>query len=99
MISHVPSSESPLNALLTRQNVESINEQTTQTIENVKKNIQDLNRRISRSILNINSLICQGESLVRGIPRNLRGVKRTTFFTSNKITTNIIPISRVTPLL
>ena len=56
MVSQVPSSESPLNALLTRENVESINEQTTQTIQNVKENIADLNGRISRQALNLNAL-------------------------------------------
>ncbi len=56
MVSQVPSSESPLNALLTRENVESINEQTTQTIQNVKENIADLNGRISRQALHLNAL-------------------------------------------
>ena len=50
MVSQVPSSESPLNALLTRQNVELINEQTTQTIHDIKERITNLNGRIYRSI-------------------------------------------------
>ena len=95
MVSQIPSNESPLNALLTRQNIESINEQMTQTIQNVKEHIRDLNERISRFILNVNILISQGESIVRGIPRNIHSIKRTTFFPPNKIPTNIIPISRV----
>jgi hypothetical protein len=48
MVSQIPSSDSPLNALLARENVESINEQTIQTIRDVKRNIADLYARISR---------------------------------------------------
>lgn len=48
IVSQIPSSESPLNALLTRQNVESVNEQTAQTISQVKENIADVNARTAR---------------------------------------------------
>ena len=48
IVSQIPSSDSPLNALLTRQNVEAVNEQTVQTIANVKENIIDLQGRIDR---------------------------------------------------
>jgi hypothetical protein len=48
IVSQIPSSESPLNALLTRQNVESVNEQTAETIRQVKDNIADLQGRITR---------------------------------------------------
>ena len=46
MVSQIPSSDSPLNALLTRETVESINEQTTQTIQNVGENVEDIKRRV-----------------------------------------------------
>jgi hypothetical protein len=48
IVSQIPSSESPLNALLTRQNVDVINEQTAQTIQQVKANIAGVNAQISR---------------------------------------------------
>ena len=50
MVSQIPSSESPLNALLTRENVESINEQTSETIREVKEHIDTLKVQISRYI-------------------------------------------------
>jgi len=48
MVSQIPSSESPLNALLTRENVETIDEQTADTIKDVKLRTEELNRRMSR---------------------------------------------------
>jgi len=48
MVSQIPSSESPLNALLTRENVETIDEQTAETIKDVKLRTEELKRRMSR---------------------------------------------------
>jgi len=48
MVSQIPPSESPLNALLTRENAELINEQTTATINEVTDHIADLESRIQR---------------------------------------------------
>jgi hypothetical protein len=42
----LPSSDSPLNALLTRQNVESVNEETLETIRRVTSEVADLIQRI-----------------------------------------------------
>jgi hypothetical protein len=50
IVSQIPPSESPLNALLTRQTVEAINEQTTETIRDVYNNIADLKEKISRHV-------------------------------------------------
>jgi hypothetical protein len=48
MVSQIPSSESPLNALLTRENAEAVNEQTAATIGQVNVYIADLEARIHR---------------------------------------------------
>jgi len=48
LVSQIPPSESPLNALLTRENAEVINEQTTATINEVTDHIADLESRIHR---------------------------------------------------
>jgi len=48
MVSQVPSSDSPLNTLLTWQNVEAMNEQTVDTIRDVNANIADLQSRLNR---------------------------------------------------
>lgn len=45
----LPSSDSPLNALLTRQNLESVNEETLETIRRVKGDVTDLSQRIIQS--------------------------------------------------
>lgn len=48
MVSQIPPSESPLNTLLTRENAETINEQTSETIKEVKEYIGDYKGRISK---------------------------------------------------
>jgi DNA-binding FrmR family transcriptional regulator len=47
IVSQIPSSESPLNALLTRQNIEEVNEQTSETTRMVRDDITELKERIS----------------------------------------------------
>lgn len=47
IVSQIPSSESPLNALLTRQNIEEVNEQTSETTRMVRDDIIELKERIS----------------------------------------------------
>jgi len=47
IVSQIPSSESPLNALLTRQNVEEVNDQTSETLRMVRDGIAELKERIS----------------------------------------------------
>ena len=46
----LPSADSPLNALLTRQNVESVNQETLETISKVKNDVTDLTQRILESL-------------------------------------------------
>lgn len=64
MVSQIPSSDSPLNALLTRQNVESINEQTNQAIKDVKTNMADLTARIHRCLSCMEDLTCRERSVL-----------------------------------
>jgi hypothetical protein len=48
MVSQIPSSESALNALLTRENAEAVNVQTVATIAEVNVHIADLDARVRR---------------------------------------------------
>lgn len=51
IVSQIPSSESPLNALLTRENVEEVNEQTSETLRMVRDDTAELKERIQEYFL------------------------------------------------
>ena len=59
IVSQIPSSESPLNALLTRQNIEDVNEQTSETLRMVRDDIAELKERIAEYSSNHIPLICR----------------------------------------
>ena len=95
IVSQIPPSESPLNALLTRQNVEAINEQTTETTRDVYNNIVDLKEKISKYVRYLFILTKQGKGSPGRILGDFRFIERPTSITKDEITTNSLSISCV----